>query len=86
MECMFLSSVPGDQWPLPAPIHWLADDEDWTAAPELGMLRRVFNQDVYNLPQVQVGLEAFTGPGVMFTDYQETKPRHVHARFDEWVK
>jgi phenylpropionate dioxygenase-like ring-hydroxylating dioxygenase large terminal subunit len=85
MECMFLSPYTGDERPPPAPIHWLADDEDWTEAPELGMLARVFNQDVYNLPQVQLGLEAMTRPGVMFADYQETKPRHFHALLEEWV-
>lgn len=84
MECMFLSPFTGERPPA-APIHWLTDDEDWTAAPELGMLARVFNQDVYNLPEVQLGLEAMTRPGVMFADYQETKPRHFHAILDEWI-
>jgi nitrite reductase/ring-hydroxylating ferredoxin subunit len=85
MECMFLSPFPGDERPPAAPIHWLGDDEDWTAAPELGMLARVFNQDVYNLPKVQAGLESMTKPGVTFADYQETKPRHFHAVLDEWL-
>jgi hypothetical protein len=85
MECMFLSPYAGDERPPAAPIHWLTDDEDWTAAPELGMLARVFNQDVYNLPEVQLGLEAMTRPGVMFADYQETKPRHFHALLDDWI-
>jgi hypothetical protein len=85
MECMFLSPYPGDQRPPAAPIHWLSDDEDWTVATELGMLGRVFNQDVYNVPQVQLGLEAMTKPGVTFADYQETKPRHFHATLDEWL-
>ena len=88
MECMFLSPFPGDERPPAAPIHWLTDDEDWTAAPELGMLARVFNQDVYNLPEVQRGLEALamTKPGVTFADYQETKPRHFHQLLDAWLE
>jgi hypothetical protein len=49
------------------------------------MLGRVFNQDVYNVPQVQLGLEAMIKPGVTFADYQETKPRHFHALLDEWI-
>jgi phenylpropionate dioxygenase-like ring-hydroxylating dioxygenase large terminal subunit len=85
MECMFLSPFPGDERPPAAPIHWLSDDEDWTVATELGMLGRVFNQDVYNVPQVQLGLEAMIKPGVTFADYQETKPRHFHALLDEWI-
>jgi phenylpropionate dioxygenase-like ring-hydroxylating dioxygenase large terminal subunit len=86
MECMFLSPFAGDDRPPAAPIHWLSDDEDWTEAPELGMLGRVFNQDVYNVPKVQAGLEAMMKPGVTFADYQETKPRHFHQILGEWTK
>jgi hypothetical protein len=39
-------------------IHWLGVDDDWTEAPELGMLARVFNQDTFNLPNVQKGLSS----------------------------
>ena len=84
MECMFLSPFVGERPPA-APIHWLTDDDDWTVATELGMLGRVFNQDVYNVPEVQAGLEAMLKPGVTFADYQETKPRHFHAILDEWI-
>ncbi len=71
--------------PPAAPIHWLDDDDDWTVATELGMLARVFNQDVYKLLQVQEGLEAMIKPGVTLADHQETKPRHFHAILDEWM-
>ena len=36
-------------------IHWLGPDDDWTNAPELGFLARVFNQDTFNLSKVQLG-------------------------------
>ena len=85
MECMFLSPFAGERPPA-APIHWLNDDEDWTTATELGMLGRVFNQDVYNLAKVQAGLESMVKPGVTFADYQETKPRHFHAILDQWLE
>ena len=49
------------------------------------MLGRVFNQDVYNVPEVQKGLEAMMKPGVTFADYQESKPRHFHAILGEWI-
>jgi hypothetical protein len=45
----------------------------------------VFNQDVYNRPTVQAGLERMTKPGVTFADRQETKLRHFHACLDEWL-
>jgi nitrite reductase/ring-hydroxylating ferredoxin subunit len=85
MECMFLSPFPKGERPPAAPIHWLEPDDDWTAAPELGALGRVFNQDVYNIPKVQRGLESMTKPGVTFADYNETKPRHFHHLLDQWI-
>ena len=57
MECMFLEPYDESKPKPPAvPIHWLGVDDDWTDAPELGMLARVFNQDTFNLPKVQKGL------------------------------
>ncbi len=55
MECMFLSPFPPGKRPAPAPVHWLGADDDWTMAPELGSLAKVFNQDTFNLPNVQRG-------------------------------
>jgi len=84
MECMYLSPYSGER-PPPAKIHWLGPDDDWTEAPELGMLARVFNQDVFNLPKVQAGLEAMKNPEVVFANYGETKPRHFHRVLDEFL-
>ena len=64
---------------------WLGPDEDWTCAPELGFLARVFNQDVYNLPKIQAGLETLRDPEVVFGSYGETKIRHMHQRLDAWL-
>jgi nitrite reductase/ring-hydroxylating ferredoxin subunit len=77
MECLFLAPFEGER-PPPAPVHWLGPDDDWTEAPELGMLAKVFNQDVYNLPKVQIGLKSLKKPGVTMAVYQETKVRHFH--------
>ena len=77
MECMYLSPFAGDRPPA-APIHWLGPDDDWTNAPELGFLARVFNQDTFNLPKVQLGLRTMVKPGVTLSLYQETKIRHFH--------
>ena len=57
MECLFLSPFPTGERPPPAPVHWLDADSDWTKAPQLGSLARVFNQDTFNLPNVQLGTE-----------------------------
>jgi phenylpropionate dioxygenase-like ring-hydroxylating dioxygenase large terminal subunit len=82
MECMYLSPFRSGERPPAAPIHWLSADDDWTEAPELGFLARVFNQDSFNLPHVQGGLHATKKPGVTFAHYQETKIRHFHRLLD----
>ncbi len=86
-ECMYFAPAPdGEKRPPAAPIHWLGPDDDWTEAPELGMLAKVFNQDVYNMPRVQKGLHAMKQPHVIFADYGETKLRHFHQLLDEWIE
>jgi phenylpropionate dioxygenase-like ring-hydroxylating dioxygenase large terminal subunit len=84
MECMFLSPFVGER-PPSAPIHWLDEDQDWVEAPELGMLARVFNQDVFNLPKVQAGLEGMTAENVTFARYGETKLRYWHRWYDHFM-
>jgi phenylpropionate dioxygenase-like ring-hydroxylating dioxygenase large terminal subunit len=84
MEVMFLAPFRGERPPA-ARIHWLADDEDWTKAPELGFLARVFNQDTGNLGKVQRGLHAASHECVTFGGYQETKIRHFHALLERYL-
>jgi hypothetical protein len=64
----------------------LGVDDDWTDAPELGLLTRVFNQDVYNLPKVQAGLESGALEEVVFARYQETKIRCLQEQLEHWVR
>jgi len=86
MECMYLAPFPeGEPRPPAAEIHWLGADDDWTEAPELGMLARVFNQDVYNLPKVQVGIKTLKSQEVTFGAYNETKIRHFHELYEKWL-
>ena len=86
-ECMFFAPAPdGEKRPPAAPIHWLGPDDDWVEAPELGMLAKVFNQDVYNVPRVQAGLKTMKNPQVIFADYGETKPRHFHELLETWIQ
>jgi phenylpropionate dioxygenase-like ring-hydroxylating dioxygenase large terminal subunit len=84
MEVIYLSPFRGKR-PKPAPVHWLGEDEDWTHAPELGFLARVFNQDTFNLPKVQRGLHAARHTDVTFARYQETKIRHFHTLLSRWL-
>ena len=76
----------GEDRPTPAPIHWLGPDDDWVEAPELGLLAKVFNQDVVNMPEVQRGLKMLKNPEIIFANYGETKPRHFHKLLNEWLE
>ena len=82
MECMMLAPFQGER-PPPAPIRWLAPDEPWSSA--LGFLGRVFDQDAFNMPKVQLGLEATYKAGVTLANYQESKVRWLHHKLTEWV-
>ena len=85
MECLYLDPYdPAQPKPPAAPIHWLDVDDDWTEAPELGMLARVFNQDSFNLPKVQRGLASLR-KDITLANYQETKIRHFHHVLDQYL-
>ena len=84
MECFLLSPFKG-QRPPPATERRLAADEPWITAPELGMLAKVFEQDVFNMAQVQKGLETTRKPGATFSNYQESKIRWLHELLGQWV-
>jgi hypothetical protein len=84
MEVFFLSPFSGER-PPPAEEHRLGVDDPWTDAPELGMLAKVFEQDVFNMTKVQKGLETTRKPGATFSNYQESKIRWLHELLGEWV-
>ncbi len=84
MECYYLSPFSGDR-PAPAKMHWLEEDQPWTDAPELGMLAKVFTQDTFNLPKVQLGLEAAQYNEIVLANYQETKIRHFHHLLKNYI-
>lgn len=87
MECMYLSPIPDDGNYEPVrEVHWLGFDDDWCEAPELGLLAKVFNQDIVNMPEVQRGLRMLKVPEIIFANYGETKPRHFHKLLDEWIE
>jgi phenylpropionate dioxygenase-like ring-hydroxylating dioxygenase large terminal subunit len=85
MEVYFLAPFSGER-PAPAPIKWLEEYESFTDASELGMLAKVFDQDLFNMPRVQAGLETTRKPGVTLANYQESKVRWLHAKLDAWLE
>jgi hypothetical protein len=84
MEVLYLAPFRG-QRPPPADVHWLDYDEPWTNAPELGMLSKVFAQDIFNLPKVQLGLKSAQHSHATFGKYQETKLRHFHSLLEKYI-
>ncbi|MGI9328165.1 MAG: aromatic ring-hydroxylating oxygenase subunit alpha [Pseudomonadales bacterium] len=83
MECFLLAPFSGER-PAAAKIHWLQEDEPWGSL--LGFLGQVFDQDAFNMPKVQMGLEATYKPGVTLASYQESKVRWLHHKLGEWVE
>lgn len=84
MECIYTDNFAGER-PPPAPYRELGLDDQWVdAIGELGLLARVFQQDSFNLPAVQQGLEtmAARGGSLTLTRYQELKIRHFHHRWE----
>lgn len=71
--------------PAAAP-HFLTDNEDWTAAPEINVyLGRISNQDTVNMKPIQDGLKASATGFVQYSDYQESRIRHFHDLLEKWV-
>ncbi len=82
-EVMLFPLAPPDpaDRPAPAKMRHLGFDDDWTLAPELGPLSKIFQQDSLNLPLVQQGLRAQEQQEVIFASYQETKIRHFYELY-----
>ena len=84
MEVFFLSPYKGDK-PKPVKRRDLTIDEPFTNATELGMLAKVFQQDVFNMCRVQEGLETTRKPGITLANYQEAKVRWIHKKLGEYI-
>ena len=82
MECILLAPFEGER-PAPAEVRELAEDEHWSSA--LGYLGKVFDQDSFNMPKVQMGLESTYQTGVVLSGYQESKVRWLHHKLTEWI-
>jgi hypothetical protein len=83
MECIMLAPFQGERPPA-AQIRWLKEEEPWSSA--LGFLGKVFDQDAFNMPKVQMGLESTYKPGITLGNYQESKVRWLHHKLGEWVE
>lgn len=82
MECILLAPFEGERPPA-AQVRWLEEDEGWSSA--LGYLGKVFDQDAFNMPKVQWGLESTYKSGLFLSGYQESKVRWLHEKLGEWI-
>ena len=82
MECIMLAPFEGERPPA-AKVHWLKEDEKFSTV--LGFLGKVFDQDAFNMPKVQAGLETTYQTGIVLSGYQESKVRWLHHKLTEWV-
>ena len=66
-------------------MRWLAEDEPWSTEPRLSSLGKVFDQDTFNMANVQLGLETTRRSAVLLSEYQESKVRWLHRKLTEWT-
>lgn len=86
MEVRILARVKkGEPIPRGVPMKLLGPDERWTAAPELGILGDVFEQDMENLPFVQDGMHASKNQKIQLGNYQEIRIRQFHNTIDKYL-
>jgi nitrite reductase/ring-hydroxylating ferredoxin subunit len=86
MEVMILKRPErGQPRPKPVPVHWLRDEEPWSAATEIPILGPVIDQDMSNMPFVQEGLVASATGRVQLGAYQEIRIRHFHHTLDRYL-
>jgi phenylpropionate dioxygenase-like ring-hydroxylating dioxygenase large terminal subunit len=84
-EVYLLQPYEGER-PKPATLRWLTEDEDWTAATEIGpYLARILNQDVFNMEPCTRGMKASATKVLQFSAYQESKIRHFHQLWEDWT-
>jgi phenylpropionate dioxygenase-like ring-hydroxylating dioxygenase large terminal subunit len=86
MEVMILSPVGLNQVrPKCARLRTLGESETWADAEELGMVGRIINQDMGNMPFVQEGVATLKQPVVRLGKYTESRIRAHHLTLREYM-
>ena len=84
MEVRILSRRQPGQAPAPAPeMTMLGSEGTWESA--LGILGSILDQDMANLPFIQLGMKASKTGVIQLGDYQESRIRHFHQRIDDFI-
>lgn len=87
MEIMVICQLPtGAERPKDVPVRRLGEDELFSEAPELGVsLGTIFDQDLFNMPMIQKGMENLESGEVILANYQEVRIRHFHQTIDKYI-
>ena len=87
MSVRLTAPLPGGGAPRPpsARIRQIGFDELFNTAPEIGLLSVIFDQDMSNLPRVQLGLKAAVADRAFVTlgRYQEQRIAHFHEVLEQ---
>lgn len=75
----------GESCPAGAKVNRLSDDQPFSAAPEIGALGGVFDQDMSNLGAMTKGLKTSKKGFVSLANYQESRIRHHHETLDKYL-
>ena len=87
MEVRVIARVPeGQKRPAGVALHMLEPDQIWAAAPELGVLGAVVDQDMTNMELTHEGLKVSKNQAVELADYQEVRIRHFHQTLDHYLQ
>ena len=86
MEIMMLfAKAPDGSHPPPVKVTQIGIADSWHQVPGIGSAADVTDQDTDNLKRMQRGLRASKRPGVMFSNYQESRIRHFHRTLDQYM-
>lgn len=84
MEVRILNRRKPNEAPSPSPaMTMLGPDDTWESA--LGILGAILDQDMANLPSVQIGMKMSKTGVIQLGDYQESRVRHFHQRIDYYL-
>jgi phenylpropionate dioxygenase-like ring-hydroxylating dioxygenase large terminal subunit len=73
--------------PKSAPLKILTEEQKWADAPELVGFGPIFDQDMLNMPYVQIGMKASTATkgAISLANYQESRIRDFHRLLEKRI-
>ena len=87
MEIIVICQLPtGAERPADVPVRRMGDEELFSEAPELGVaLGTIFDQDLFNMPKIQKGMQNVESGELVLANYHEVRIRHFHQTIDKYI-